>query len=344
MKIEPTLKSPFPYFGGKRTVALLVWDALGDVSNYVEPFLGSAAVLLSRPHEPKIETVNDMDGWLCNFWRALAADPEAVAHYADWPVSELDLHARGDWLFYRPDAAQWVEKMRADPDFYDAKSAGWWVWGACAWIGSGWGPRMRDEGKQRQLPRQLPHPGNAGRGINRKLPHLGNAGRGINRQLPHLGNAGRGINRQLPHLGDAGQGIKDYFKALSDRLRRVRVCCGDWSRVCGPSVTVKHGLTGVFLDPPYAAEDRADCYNHESRTVSADVRAWAIANGDNPLMRIVLAGYEGEHAMPRGWRKVAWKTRGGFGSQAVKTKNVNGAREMLWFSPHCLTPDQGELF
>ena len=39
-----------------------------------------------------------------------------------------------------------------------------------------------------------------------QLPHLGDAGKGLNRQLPHLGNAGKGLNRQLPHLGDAGQG------------------------------------------------------------------------------------------------------------------------------------------
>jgi hypothetical protein len=28
--------------------------------------------------------------------------------------------------------------MRADPDYFDAKRAGRWLWGICAWIGSGW--------------------------------------------------------------------------------------------------------------------------------------------------------------------------------------------------------------
>jgi site-specific DNA-adenine methylase len=36
------------------------------------------------------------------------------------------------------------------------------------------------------------------------------------------------------------------------RLRRVRVCCGDWTRVLGRSATECIGVTGVFLDPPYA--------------------------------------------------------------------------------------------
>lgn len=43
------LRSPFPWFGGKRRVAADVWAALGDVDSYVEPFFGSGAVLLERP-------------------------------------------------------------------------------------------------------------------------------------------------------------------------------------------------------------------------------------------------------------------------------------------------------
>ena len=43
-------KAPFPYFGGKSKAAELVWSLLGDVPHYVEPFAGSMAVLLNRPH------------------------------------------------------------------------------------------------------------------------------------------------------------------------------------------------------------------------------------------------------------------------------------------------------
>jgi len=38
-----------PWFGGKSRAAHLVWAAFGDVSNYVEPFFGSGAVLLAVP-------------------------------------------------------------------------------------------------------------------------------------------------------------------------------------------------------------------------------------------------------------------------------------------------------
>ena len=290
------LKAPFPYFGGKRPVAKIVWDHFGDVVNYVEPFFGSGAVLLQRPHPARLETVNDLDCMISNFWRALRDDPEQVAYHADWPVNEADLLSRHKWLIAQEDFRR---QMKIDPDYYDAKIAGWWVWGLCSWIGAGFCASESN-------------------------------------QLPHLGNAGRGINRKLPHLGDAGQGILSYFSILSERLRKVRVCCGDWSRALGDSVTHKHGITGVFLDPPYATKDRCKTYSVDSTDVAHDVREWAITNGDNPLLRIALCGYEGEHVMPDTWETIAWKAAGGFGSQANGQGRENCSKERIYFSPHCI--------
>ena len=62
-----TLQSPYPYFGGKSTIANTVWERFGNTPNYVEPFFGSGAVLLTRPHQPKYETVNDIDAYIANF-------------------------------------------------------------------------------------------------------------------------------------------------------------------------------------------------------------------------------------------------------------------------------------
>ena len=169
------LKAPFIWFGGKRRVASRVWEALGDVQSYVEPFAGSLAVLLGRPswHTGRVETVNDADHFLANFWRALAADPEAVAIHADWPVNESDLFARHLWLVN--EGRNRIAAMESDPEFHDVKVAGWWVWGICAWIGSGWcsgtGPWTYDDD-------------DAGQGVNRQLPHLGNAGQGVTASRP----------------------------------------------------------------------------------------------------------------------------------------------------------------
>ena len=297
-----SLQAPFPWFGGKSPVASQVWAALGDCAGYVEPFFGSGAVLLARDNAGKFETVNDLDGLLANFWRAVKHDAAAVADAADWPVNEADLHARHLWLVGQRNRI--TERLMGDPDWFDAKAAGWWLWGACAWIGSGWcsgaGPWIAQDGVMVD-----------------------------SRQLPHL-SEGRGVNRKLF--------ILDWIEALHCRLRDVRVACGDWTRVTGPSVTgAGGGICGVFLDPPYDVEDRADVYATESK-VAPDVRQWCAANGDDPALRIVLAGYDGEHnkLTGMGWRMIEWKARGGYGSQGDGDGRANARRERLWLSPHCL--------
>lgn len=312
------LQAPFPWFGGKRKVAREVWARFGRVANYVEPFFGSGAVLLGRPG-PVLgnETINDADGFVANFWRATKHSPEAVAEHASNPVNENDLHARHSWLLAQRESL--VPRLEGDPDWYDAKVAGFWVWGISCWIGSGFcsgdGPWVVNE--------------------ERQLVHLG-SGRGVKRQLVHLGNS-RGVAK--------GRDLQPWFQALSERLSRVRVCSGDWSRVCGPSVTSKHGTTAVFLDPPYAdtAERCENIYAIDSLSVAHDVREWAIENGQRPDMRIALCGYKAEHEMPESWAVQSWDAGAGYSGQGENV-GENGKRELIWYSPACLGARQPDLF
>ena len=146
-------------------------------------------------------------------------------------------------------------------------------------------------------------------------------------------------------------GLVAWMEALAERLRFVRVICGDFERVLTRAVTTSHGLTGVFLDPTYDRTMRSSrIYEVEDDTCSPRARKWAIENGENPLLRIVLAGLEGEHEMPPSWRCYAWRTSGGYGNQAREAGGrglKNADLERLWFSPHCLLPGgtgQGLLF
>lgn len=289
---------------------------MGDTPNYVDPFFGSNAPLLSRSDwdwthsgwangKNRIETINDKDCFVANFWRALSDNPEQLALWADQPVNEADLHARHKWLINNQD---FIAQMKSDPDYYDVKVAGWWVWGLCAWIGGGW--------------------------CHYSEPH---------QQRPALSSAGMGVHRpsqKRPHLGDAGRGeIYEYFAMLAARLRRVRVCCGDWRRVLGPTPTEHNGLTAIILDPPYGEAAGRDkrLYSVDSPTVADEARDWATENGDNPKLRIALFGYEDEHShkMPDNWEILHWKTQGGYSSQN-QNGNDNNQKERIWFSPHCL--------
>lgn len=351
------MKAPFPWFGGKSRAAHLVWPALGDVAHYVEPFAGSLASLLLRPHDPRIETVNDIDRHIANFWRAVRDAPDEVARHANNPTNEADLTARHIWLVNS--GAERIVEIEGNPEYYDAKVAGWWVWGICCWIGSGWcagtGPWGSDGEKLVNL--RESEDGGHGAGVNRQKTSL-SRGCGVHRKRAHLSNAGRGVNRRLVHLG-SDRGVNRtalqshgatgehemalYLNTLAERLRYVRVCCGDWSRVVSRGA-LSHGKTvGIFLDPPYDTSLRKNgCYNTDGEhgNVSADVFKWCMKNQDNPRYRIVMAGYEGEHDIPDTWRVVEWKAGRAYGRAGGETANSeNRHKERLWLSPNCLGDD-----
>lgn len=298
------IKSPFPYLGGKSRVAPEVWRRFGDVKNYVEPFFGSGAVLLNRPawEGNRIETVNDLDSLLVNFWRSAKFHPIKLARAADYPVSELDLHARHAWLVRSREEI--AELLRRGEAACDVKVAAWWVWGLSQWIGGGW----------------------CAAGANsRKIPHQHY--RGVHRQYlqrPQLD--GRGVHRR--GATSRADRLREYFSLLKARLENVRILSGDWSRLVTPSLTTRFGTTGVFLDPPYTEESgrKGGDYAEDSLEIGHDVRDWAVAHGNNPLLRIALCGYEGEYRMPSNWSVFEWKAIG----------SKNGHKERIWFSPHCL--------
>lgn len=296
------IKSPYPYFGSKRKVVDDVWARFGSIENYIEPFAGSLSVLLGNPNVPKMETANDLDCFISNFWRAVEADPDEVCKYADYPVIENDLHARHRW-FLSKEAEEFRTKMNMDPDFYDAKVAGWWVWGMNACIGMTFGKK---------------------RGLGCK---------------PFLSMIGQGVTH--PNAD-----VKTWFKDLQKRLKKVRVCCGDWSRTVTPAVTyknkslTKNGMVGVFLDPPYLVENREDKLYRIETDVFNDVCKWAIENGNNPKMKIAVCGYDGDYEFPNDWEVYYWKTTGGlssFSKDAQRGKE-NSQKETIWFSPNCLKP------
>ena len=157
-------------------------------------------------------------------------------------------------------------------------------------------------------------------------------------QRPHISNSGKGV--QEPY----NVNIYTWFRELSERLRNVRVVCGDWTRVCGGNWQDAGGDVGIFFDPPYGVKDRSEVYDQDSTDVAVDVSAWCLERGAIPSYRIVLAGYE-EHSdlLNNGWTMQGWKTAGGYGNTGKGRGMENRHREVLYLSPHCLNQKQGVL-
>jgi DNA adenine methylase len=101
----------------------------------------------------------------------------------------------------------------------------------------------------------------------------------------------------------------------------------------------------MFLDPPYSFSERATGLYAVETDCASEVREWCARNGDDPKLRIVLAGYDGEHNALEaiGWSVVAWKAHGGYGSQGKGRGRDNAGRERLWCSPQCLVERETEI-
>ena len=253
-------------------VADLVWEALGNVTNYIEPFAGSAAVLLARPAPFNgTETINDANGYIANFWRAVSQDPDTVARHADHPVLENDLHARHRWLWERRD--QLRARLEADPDWCDPKIAGWWVWGMGTFFTGAWCV---------DIPRRC-----------KPMCTGGNHGNGVHAMT-------RDVHQQMRDLQARLRRVRvlcgDFTRALTPVVvQNAR----------------PNGVTGIFLDPPYTHEGRdGRCYGKDDDPDVFDkVIEWTTANA-TPTVRIIVAGYD-SRPMPEGWREVSWEGHGG---------------------------------
>lgn len=327
---DSMLTSPFPYFGGKSAIADYVWETIGNVPHYIEPFFGSGAVLLARPgYSPSknTETICDKDGFVANVWRSIIFSPDETAKWCDWPVNHADLIARKKALIKNENML--LENLCKDEKWHDPLMAGYWIWAASCWIGSG----LTSPGKR-------PHVGDGGSGVHAKgqSPHVSHSGCGVHAKgkIPHVSN---GVDD-----GRFNTKIYERFNALAKRLRYVRVVCGDWSRVCGGNWQDRISPVGIFFDPPYSVDYREQkIYHHDSVTVGKDVEKWCLERGARPGYRIVVAGYSDEYKslVDAGWKTKSWSAGGGY-SNAGKNNNENRHKETLFISPHC--PGVKELF
>lgn len=327
MSAAQPLRAPFPYFGGKRDVATLIWARLGRVRQYIEPFCGSAAILLTAPEPASLEVVNDMNGFIANFWRAVKNQPDEVARQADYPVSHIDLGGRHVWLMGQRER---LGAELADPLWPgDARVAGWWLWGQCSWIGSGWCEWFKADSTS-QYWDQTPHASDAGMGVQAlgQVPRLAEVG--------GILSAARSTDERHDLLTSCGRTAWRWLHELADRLERVRVVHGSWERCLNNHYGAES--TAVFLDPPYRAFEKL--YG-VSAPCADGVEAWA---RDNAHLRVALCGHLGDYPTldGQGWDMVPWTRK-----RLTYSGSGTTDKEAIWFSPACLslvTPRQQVLF
>lgn len=94
-----SVRTPLTYYGGKQKLARHIVALMPAHRVYLEPFAGGAAVLFAKPPAER-ETLNDVDGRIVRFWRALRDRPDELAvAVATTPYSRAEWmdHARAPW-------------------------------------------------------------------------------------------------------------------------------------------------------------------------------------------------------------------------------------------------------
>lgn len=130
------LKPTVPYHGGKGRLAEWITSLLPPHRIYIEPFVGSAAVLLAK--RPAVhEVINDIDGEVVNFYRVLRERPEDLEL-----ACRLTPYARDEFL------AADIHQVGID-DLERARR--WWIrvtqgFGAITRSGNGWALSTRQGG------------------------------------------------------------------------------------------------------------------------------------------------------------------------------------------------------
>ena len=100
------MRTPLTYYGGKQLLARHIIRLMPPHRVYLEPFAGGAAVLFAKPRVER-ETLNDLDGQIVRFWRALRDRPEELA-----AAVAATPYSRTEWLSSRTPCDDDIEAAR----------------------------------------------------------------------------------------------------------------------------------------------------------------------------------------------------------------------------------------
>ena len=289
----------FPYVGGKCLVAPEINRQFGAIDTRIDAFTGSSSWILASP-PVKYEIVNDLDGYVVNYLRAVKYAPDEVARHLDFPRAELELIAYHHYT--RDRLPELVSRLGGDPEYYDPVIAARWAYVMAHSLmyeykrDGGWS--VRD-----------------GRLVYE---------RGTGRIRGSMTSRHLLLTRLLKE-----RRVFEYITSLSERLRCVQVWWNDFEVVVEKADRSEFGVVGVLLDPPYPRHLRDYDYDTDAADVWHRAARWAVSNGDNPRLRIAVCGYndaESDALFPPSWSRFFWR-RFGLGR--------NKDKECVWFSPHC---------
>ena len=339
------MDSPIVYFGGKRKAAPLIWRLFGRVYRYVDPFMGSLSVPLACPYEIPRVVVNDLNCLLVNFWRALQRDPEAVAYWAEYPSSHVDLMARREWL-----RQQWptaVQAMQLDPEWHDARMAGWYVWVVSNAIDLTKNLRPATVDMQQAYAKAVATARQFRLDWDTQTLDTPDIS-------PVLGQQKQRVMRPRGPQDKTSDQISMWIGGLAEHMRTWIIICKDWTSIVSSRVILgtipseAPHVCALLLDPPYdtGVVPRGKVYAVDDTQIASTVRGWLFTPNEkdgiipwyHPRLRIILCAYEGDHDPLPDSRTYRWSDRSDAHNQ-IPISHRPQKKEILIANPACLDPD-----
>lgn len=119
------MRTPLTYYGGKQRLATQILELMPSGPVYIEAFAGGLAVLFARARAQR-EIINDLDGRVIAFWRAVRDHADELA-----AVAAATPYIRAEWEFCRANpigdnVVETARRLLVLVDHSYARSAGSW--------------------------------------------------------------------------------------------------------------------------------------------------------------------------------------------------------------------------
>jgi DNA adenine methylase len=295
------IPSPITWFGGKSRLAPKIITHFPQHKTYVEPFGGSAAVLLAKDSSP-IEVFNDIDKQLFDLFRVLR-DERLFKRLRG--SLELTLYSRAEFDLAKQQSDDPVESARRLVVRQRQSRGGLGDrWSYCVQDAHGAGSSESIEAAGRLLVRQ----------------RQSSCGKGEDLSYSATNSQG-GVASSVKRWR---KGI-DCLPAVHRRLQNVQIECDDWRQIIRRFDTRE---TLFYVDAPYHIDTRVGGgYRHE---LTKQDHKELIARLLKIRGMVVLSGYDHETYKPlerAGWKRVDYHVR--THSSDYRARRV----ESIWLSP-----------
>lgn len=110
--LKVNLKTPISYYGGKQKLATKIISSIPDHIQYVEPFVGGAAVFFAK-QPSELEVLNDTNKELINFYKVVQNDFVSLEKEIRITLHSRDLHRKASVIYNHPDMFNEIKRAWA---------------------------------------------------------------------------------------------------------------------------------------------------------------------------------------------------------------------------------------